>query len=110
MPLPKLLEAAHDLGHHEGRGERQNDPQVALVGSACAVIVAVAENESKGPLFNVEERCDLVRQSIKGLKNVSVDAFDGLLVDFIPHIAPTAEMQRKLLVANPMRLYWPEET
>lgn len=34
---------------------------------------------------------------------------DGLLVDMIPRIAPTAELQRKLLVDNPMRLYWPEE-
>jgi len=34
---------------------------------------------------------------------------DGLLVDFIPHIAHTAPLQRKLLVTNPMRLYWPEE-
>ncbi len=34
---------------------------------------------------------------------------DGLLVDFIPHIAGTAELQKKLLVENPMRLYWPEE-
>jgi 2-pyrone-4,6-dicarboxylate lactonase len=34
---------------------------------------------------------------------------DGLLVDFIPHIAVTAESQRKLLVDNPMRLYWSEE-
>src|SRR5690606_9406692 len=34
---------------------------------------------------------------------------DGLLVDFIPHIATTAELQKKLLVDNPMRLYWPEE-
>jgi len=33
---------------------------------------------------------------------------DGLLVDFIPHIAPTAQLQRKLLVDNPMRLYWPQ--
>ncbi|MCD7099571.1 amidohydrolase family protein [Stenotrophomonas sp. MMGLT7] len=32
---------------------------------------------------------------------------DGALVDFIPRIAPTAELQRKLLVDNPMRLYWP---
>ena len=31
---------------------------------------------------------------------------DGLLVDFIPHIAVTAELQRKLLVDNPTRLYW----
>ena len=34
---------------------------------------------------------------------------DGLLVDFIPHIARTAELQKRLLVDNPMRLYWPEE-
>ena len=31
---------------------------------------------------------------------------DGLLVDFIPYIAPSAELQRKLLVDNPVRLYW----
>lgn len=35
---------------------------------------------------------------------------DGKLVDFIPRIAPTPALQRKLLVDNPMRLYWPEET
>ena len=34
---------------------------------------------------------------------------DGKLIDFIPNIAPTPELQRKLLVDNPMRLYWPEE-
>ena len=34
---------------------------------------------------------------------------DGHLVDMIPRIAPTAELQRKLLVDNPMRLCWPEE-
>jgi len=32
---------------------------------------------------------------------------DGLLVDFIPQIATTAELQRQLLVDNPNRLYWP---
>jgi 2-pyrone-4,6-dicarboxylate lactonase len=34
---------------------------------------------------------------------------EGQLVDFIPKIATTAELQRKLLVDNPMRLYWPEQ-
>ena len=34
---------------------------------------------------------------------------DGLLVDVIPYIATTSGLQRKLLVDNPMRLYWPEE-
>jgi 2-pyrone-4,6-dicarboxylate lactonase len=31
---------------------------------------------------------------------------DGLLVDWIPHVATTAGLQQKLLVDNPMRLYW----
>jgi len=34
---------------------------------------------------------------------------DGLLVDFIPHIAMTAELQHRLLVDNPMKLYWQEQ-
>lgn len=34
---------------------------------------------------------------------------DGALVDMIPRIAPTRQAQQKLLVTNPMRLYWPEE-
>ena len=41
------------------------------------------------------------------LKNHMPD--DGLLVDFVPHIATTPELQQKLLVDNPMRLYWQEE-
>ena len=34
---------------------------------------------------------------------------DGQLVDVLPRIAPTEALQHQLLVANPMRLYWPEE-
>ncbi|OYQ36664.1 2-pyrone-4,6-dicarboxylate hydrolase [Niveispirillum lacus] len=34
---------------------------------------------------------------------------DGLITDMIPRIAPSTALQHKLLVANPMRLYWPEE-
>jgi len=46
------------------------------------VIVAVAANEAKHPLFSLEERMDLVRRSIQHLKNVEADSFDGLLVDY----------------------------
>ena len=35
---------------------------------------------------------------------------DGKLVDLIPRIAPTADLQRALLIDNPMRLYWPERS
>ncbi|WP_255955052.1 amidohydrolase family protein [Streptomyces odontomachi] len=34
---------------------------------------------------------------------------DGLLVDHVPHVATTAARRQKLLVDNPMRLYWPGE-
>src|SRR5436305_502206 len=47
------------------------------------VIVAVAKNESKSPLFTLEERLDLVVQSIKHLPNVEADSFDGLLVNYV---------------------------
>ncbi|MEU8348816.1 amidohydrolase family protein [Streptomyces sp. NPDC048845] len=34
---------------------------------------------------------------------------DGLLVDYVPHVAVTPAQQHRLLVENPMRLYWPGE-
>lgn len=37
-------------------------------------------------------------------------ADDGKLVDYIPKIAVTDELRRKLLIDNPIRLYWPEES
>jgi pantetheine-phosphate adenylyltransferase len=47
------------------------------------VIVAVAKNEGKSPLFTLEERVALVQQSLKHLPNVKVDSFDGLLVEYV---------------------------
>lgn len=46
------------------------------------VIVAVAINEEKSPLFTVRERVVLARAAVKEFKNVSVDEFDGLLVSY----------------------------
>ena len=46
------------------------------------VIVAVALNLNKSPVFSFEERCELLRKSIDGVvDNVEIDAFQGLLVD-----------------------------
>ena len=47
------------------------------------VIVAVAVNESKTPLFTQEERKALAIASLDHLPNVEVDAFGGLLVDYV---------------------------
>mgnify|MGYP001770924420 CR=1 FL=1 len=46
------------------------------------VIVAVFHNEAKTPLFNTEERMDLLKQSVTHLDNVSVDSHGGLLMDY----------------------------
>ncbi len=47
------------------------------------VIVAVAHNEGKKPLFTLEERVGLVKKSVRGFTNVTVDSFDGLLVNYV---------------------------
>jgi len=47
------------------------------------VIVAIADNESKNPLFTLAERRDLVGRSVEHLKNVETETFAGLLVDYV---------------------------
>ena len=46
------------------------------------VILAVAKNEGKHPLFTLDERLALVRKSISHLPNVEADSFDSLLVEY----------------------------
>jgi pantetheine-phosphate adenylyltransferase len=46
------------------------------------VVIAVATNPGKNPLFSLEERIELVRASTAHLDGIEVDAFDGLLVEF----------------------------
>jgi len=46
------------------------------------VIVAVAHNDEKQPLFSLEERLNFLRQTVGKLDNVRVAQFDGLLVGF----------------------------
>ncbi len=47
------------------------------------VVVAVARNRSKPPLFTPAERKTLIEQATTGLANVSVDVFEGLLVEYV---------------------------
>ena len=46
------------------------------------VIVAVAHNPGKDPLFTVEERVALLRRATRSLRGVSVDHFDSLVVEY----------------------------
>jgi pantetheine-phosphate adenylyltransferase len=46
------------------------------------VIVGVADNEAKSPLFTTAERVDLIRRSVGDQQGLSVEPLNGLLVDF----------------------------
>jgi pantetheine-phosphate adenylyltransferase len=46
------------------------------------LIVAILNNPAKDPLFLVEERVEMLKESTSALSNVSVATFDGLMVDF----------------------------
>lgn len=47
------------------------------------LIVAVTTNPAKTPWFTLEERVEMIRESCSHLPNVTVEAFDGLLVNFV---------------------------
>ena len=46
------------------------------------VIVAVAHNKSKGVLFSVEERVAMLQDAVKGIPNIIIEDFDGLVVEY----------------------------
>ncbi|HED11688.1 MAG TPA: pantetheine-phosphate adenylyltransferase [Caldithrix abyssi] len=60
------------------------------------VVVTLAVNTSKKPLFNVEERLEMIHDAIDKFENVSVAHFDGLLVDF-------AREQKSLVIIRGLR-------
>ncbi|MFH2047478.1 MAG: pantetheine-phosphate adenylyltransferase [Pseudomonadota bacterium] len=46
------------------------------------VIVAILHNPNKKCLFTIDERIEMLEQSLKKIKNTEIDTFDGLLVDY----------------------------
>ncbi|RLB15923.1 MAG: pantetheine-phosphate adenylyltransferase, partial [Deltaproteobacteria bacterium] len=46
------------------------------------LIIAILINPQKIPLFTLEERIEMIHASIKGMQNIEVDTFDGLLVEY----------------------------
>ena len=58
-----------------------------IIRRACStfdhVIVVVMMNSAKTPIFTAEERVEMIKKSTKDIPNVSVEAYDGLLADFV---------------------------
>ncbi|MCX5697340.1 MAG: pantetheine-phosphate adenylyltransferase [Candidatus Omnitrophica bacterium] len=46
------------------------------------IVVAVARNAHKKPLFSLQERVDMLKKATADLKGVTIDSFDGLVVDY----------------------------
>ena len=46
------------------------------------LIVAVLSNPQKKPLFSVDDRIEMIRQSVNNVPNIEIDSFSGLLIDF----------------------------
>ena len=55
--------------------------------------VAILNNPVKNPLFTVEERAEMLRESTRSLENVSVATFDGMMVDFARELGATAVLR-----------------
>ena len=49
---------------------------------ADELVIAILRNEDKQPMFTVDERMEFLREAVAKYPNVSVDSFDGLLVDY----------------------------
>ncbi len=46
------------------------------------LVVSILRNSEKTPMFSLEERLDMLRECTHGYKNVRIDSFDGLLVEY----------------------------
>ena len=47
------------------------------------IIIAILHNPNKVPLFSIEERIRMIEKVLRGVSNIEVDTFDGLLVDYV---------------------------
>lgn len=81
------------------------------------VVVAIAHNEKKTPLFTLEERIDLCEQSLAHLDNVEIVGFSNLLTEFaksqgancvLRGLRAVADFEYEFQLANMNRAMYPE--
>ncbi len=54
------------------------------------IYVAVIRNPEKAPAFNIDDRVAMLKETLKDRKNIKIDSFDGLLVDYVKKVKATA--------------------
>jgi pantetheine-phosphate adenylyltransferase len=58
-----------------------------------SIIVTIARNSAKNPLFSDKERLEMIKEAVKGWNQVEVDSFDGLLVNYAKERKATAVLR-----------------
>ena len=53
------------------------------------LVIGVLNNNAKNSLLSLEERVSMIKEMVKDIPNVTVDSFDGLLVDFMDKVDAT---------------------
>ncbi len=81
------------------------------------LIVGVLNNRAKNPLFSVDERVSMLEELTKNIPNVTVDSFDGLLVDYMKSSGATiivrglraaTDFEYELQIAQTNRVEYPK--
>lgn len=76
----------HVLAIYPGSFDPVTNGHLDLIGRAADIfgrlVVAVLRNTEKAPLFTLAERMEMLREATQGMRNVEVDSFDGLLVEY----------------------------
>ena len=81
------------------------------------LIVGVLNNSAKNSLFSVDERVSMLKELTKDIPNVTVDSFDGLLVDYMKKIGATiivrglravTDFEYELQIAQTNHVEYPE--
>jgi pantetheine-phosphate adenylyltransferase len=85
--MTRSKKAKMKLGIYPGTFDPITNGHIDLVKRSLAlferVVIAIAPSPHKHPLFEVNERLEMIKDAVSGLPNVDVEVFDGLLVEYV---------------------------
>lgn len=64
------------------------------------VVIAVGDNPMKKDLFTTAEKVEMISETVKGIERISVDVFEGLLVDYVKKIGACAIIRGLRVVSD----------
>jgi pantetheine-phosphate adenylyltransferase len=87
MPRDAHAQGAERLAVYPGSFDPLTNGHVDIISRGARlfdrIVVAILVNAEKAPLFTMDERVEIAREVFRDQRNVEVDTFDGLLVDYV---------------------------